>query len=307
MRIAVTGAAGYLGQAVLARLHRDGHEVTAIGHRTPVDRPPGVFVRYADLTDAAAATEAIAGADAVCHLAGRTRVRDSGGAVGRYYRDNLVATLNLLDAMTAGNRPARLVFLSSGAVYGRSGREPIAESHPTEPRSAYGATKLAAEQAISWYAAAGGLSAVSLRLFNAAGAVRPGSGPDGSTLIARALAVATGEETTLPINGDGTAVRDFVHVADVADAIALALSLPCRGAEVFNLGAVGASVLEVVSAVERVVGTSVPVEHKPANGADQPWLLADTSAARERLGWRPERSTLESMIADQWKSGSARG
>ncbi|SHG39209.1 NAD-dependent epimerase/dehydratase family protein [Streptoalloteichus hindustanus] len=310
MRIFVTGAAGYVGQAVLARLLAAGHDVTAVGHRTPVGWPAGTPSRQADLTDAPAVLRALDGAEAVCHLAGLTRVRGSGVDVDRYYRVNVVGTLNVLDALVArhraGDGPARLVFLSSGAVYGRTGDAPVREDHPTLPTSAYGATKLAAEQAVGWYAGTGALSAVSLRLFTAAGSVRPGCRPDDSTLVARALSVAAGENAVLPVNGDGSTVRDFVHVADVADAVARAVEAPARRpAEVVNLGAVAASVREVVAAVERVTGRRVPVAHGPANSADQPWLAADTGAARELLGWAPTRSSLERMIEDQWRVGGA--
>jgi UDP-glucose 4-epimerase len=203
------------------------------------------------------------------------------------------------EAARAGGRPMRFVLASTGAVYGQPALRPIHEDLPFQNTNDYGETKRAAEREVLDAAKDGAFGAVVLRLFNVAGAARGLIG-DPDTLIPKTLAVVRGDVPALQVNGDGEAIRDFVHVHDVACAFELALA----HAEpdwrlVFNVGATGARVLDVVRTVEEVTGRKVPVEHQPSRG-EAPKLLADTTRIRVGLGWYPQRSDLRTIIADAW-------
>jgi UDP-glucose 4-epimerase len=316
VRVLVTGAFGFVGTALVARLAAAGHEVRALTSRaaaneaptneadTPPDAPAGKSeVVHGDVRDLEAMRRAVRGVDGVCHLAALTRVREARERASEYWAVNRGGTATVVRAAAEEGartgRAMRFVLASTGAVYGRPELQPIPEDLPFQDTNDYGETKRAAEREVLEAPTDGTFGAVVLRLFNVAGAVRGRIG-DPDTIISKTLAVARGDLPVLQINGDGAAVRDFVHVDDVARAFELALrhADPGRRA-VFNVGATGARVLDVVRTVQDVTGRMVPVEHLPSLG-EAPRLLADTSRIRTELGWLPQRSDLRTIIADAW-------
>jgi UDP-glucose 4-epimerase len=310
VRVLVTGAGGFVGGAVAAHLARAGHEVTAlVRERAPAGEllRSGVATAWGDVLDRESLRR-VAGAggfEGVCHLAALTAVRASFREPERYLAVNLDGTANLLAALAecsrdTGVRP-RIVFASTAAVYGEPGPLPVSEDHPERPTSPYGASKLAADQLLRRHAEEGAAGAVSLRCFNVAGAVGGHRDHDQSRLVPRAVSVAAGHADHLTVNGDGSAVREFVHVADLADAYRLALGAAEVGRHrVLNVGSgAGVRVREVVDAVERASGRCVPLVHRPPAPEPQA-LVADSSRIRAELGWRPERSDLPSIVADAW-------
>ena len=228
MRVLVTGATGFVGYAVAARLCRDGHEVWGLA-RSGGRLPDGVGRIVGDVRDDAAVRAAFAHRfDAVCHLAALVRVRDSRADPVGYWRTNVGGTLAVLEALAAQEGPpARLVVASTCAVYGEQGAVPITEDAPTQPTHPYGASKLAADRAVADLADTGVIGAVSLRAFNVAGGLPGHADRDETRLVPKAVAVARGRAAELTVNGDGSVVRDYLHVADMADAFALALD-SCR-------------------------------------------------------------------------------
>jgi UDP-glucose 4-epimerase len=312
MRVLVTGGLGYIGRAVTARLAEAGHDVAILARARPdaqADLPGHAELLLGDVRDRDHILELVAGGDfaGVCHLAGRTRGRESFGDPVGYYDTNLSGTVNLLrglgEATRRSGEPARLVFASTVMVYGSSDGRPIDEQHETAPMSPYGASKLACEQLLAYQAAAGALGAISLRVFAAAGAVGRHGDRDLGRLIPKALAVARGQEPYIEVNGDGSAVREFTHVADVAEAYLRALDAVKPGEhEVYNIGSgSGVSVREILAMVEEVTGRPVPVRHRPAQ-PEPAALIADYRRAQERLGWQPSRSALRQIIADAWQA-----
>ncbi|WUI02305.1 NAD-dependent epimerase/dehydratase family protein [Spirillospora sp. NBC_00431] len=296
MRVLVTGAAGYAGYAVGRRLVAAGHDVDGLVRRR-AGVADGVRPVRGDLLD----PDGLPGGpyDGVCHLAALTRVRESFDDPLRYFTANVQGTVNLLRAVDAD----RVVFGSTAAVYGTPERQPIPESEHTAPASPYGASKLAAEQAVRFHARTGAIGAVVLRTFNVAGSVEGRVDPDETRLIPKALAVAAGHAPHLEINGDGLAVREYLHVDDLAAAYVRALEAVRPGEErVYNVGSgAGAAVHEVVAAVEEATGRPVPTLRRPAR-PEPPVLVCDASAVRAGLGWRPERSALPEIIASSWNA-----
>jgi UDP-glucose 4-epimerase len=289
MRVLVTGARGYVGGAAVEALRDAGHE-------------PVPFA--GDVLDPPAVRDAVAGADGVVHLAALSRVREAVQDPERCHRVNVGGTEVVLDALDAeaGRRgtPLRLVLASSAAVYGRAREVPIPETAAVAPLGPYAASKAGAERAVATRAG-DRLGAVVLRIFNVAGAAGGRGDRDGTRLVPRVLAVAAGAAPHLEVLGDGRAMRDYVHVRDVGDALALALDAARPGAHaVLNVGATPASVLDVVAAAERVTGRPVPVVHRPGDPGEAPDLRADTAAARAALGWSPRRSGLDELLAGQW-------
>jgi UDP-glucose-4-epimerase GalE len=310
VKVLVTGGAGYIGSHAVRELREAGHAVAVLddlsyGHREAV--PRDVPLIDADLADAAALRRGLEGADAVIHFAGLLSVAESVRDPASYYRVNVVKGLALLDAMIAA-RVRRIVFSSTCAVYGVPVRVPIDESHPQEPINAYGATKRAFERVLLDYARAGLLRAVALRYFNAAGCHPDGSlGEDHDPevhLIPLAVDAALGRGEGLRVHGDdydtpdGTCVRDYIHVQDLALAHVAALSL--EGGEpfqAFNLGTgQGRSVREVIRAVERVTGRPVPVTSGARRPGDPPALVAQPDRARAALGFVPRWQDLEAIV-----------
>ncbi|MGQ0838716.1 UDP-glucose 4-epimerase GalE [Actinokineospora sp.] len=312
MKLLVTGGAGYIGSVCAARLVESGHEVVVVddlstGHEDAV--PDGVRFVRADVGEAAPALLA-EGFDGVLHFAAKSLVGESMQDPGTYWTGNVVTSLRLLDAMREAGTP-RLVFSSTAATYGEPERVPIVESAPTRPTNPYGATKLAIDHAITSYADAHGLAAVSLRYFNVAGAYsRFGERHTTEThLIPIVLQVASGTRRSLSIYGDdyptpdGTCVRDYIHVLDLADAHLLALDHAAEGShQIYNLGTgTGFSNRAVVQTCREVTGHPIPAEFAPRRAGDPAVLVASADAAAEHLGWKPERTDLHTIITDAWE------
>ena len=313
MKALVTGGAGYIGSVVARHLIDAGHQVTVAdnlskGHRWAV--PEGAELRVVDMLDLPALTAVVAeGFDAVLHFAALSLVGESVAEPVRYFRTNVGGSLNLLDAMRAAG-VRRLVFSSTAAVYGEPETIPITESAPARPTNPYGASKIAVDGAIGYQATATGLGAVSLRYFNVAGASgRQGEDHDPEThLIPSVLKVALGQKESVGIFGtdyptpDGTAVRDYIHVDDLARAHLLALEGTVdTGHRIFNLGnGTGFSVREVVDAARLVTGCQIPAVESPRRAGDPPVLVASSERIRAELGWVPEKPALEDMVSDAW-------
>ena len=314
----VTGGAGYIGSIVAQHLVEAGHEIVVFdslerGHRDAV--PAAARLVIADLRDqAAVAAVASEGFDGVLHFAALALVSESVAHPERYYRTNVGGTLNLLDGMRAAAIP-RLVFSSTCAVYGQPDTVPIAETAPTRPATAYGASKLAGDRMISDECLAHGLGAVSLRYFNVAGA-SGGLGEDHEPethLIPNVLRAAQGLDPFVEVFGtdyptpDGTAIRDYIHIDDLAAAHLLALD-GCREAEhrIFNLGNGGGfSVREVIATAERVTGRPIPTREAPRRPGDPPQLVSASERIRRELGWTPRKPAVADMIADAWAFAQA--
>jgi len=320
VRLLVTGGAGYIGGVVTLHLLRAGHQVTVLddlstGHRDSV--PDGAAFVEGTLEEAASAVLSGEQYDGVLHFAAKALVGESTQHPERYWRTNVVGSLALLEAMRANAVP-RLVFSSTAATYGEPDEVPIVETAPTRPTNPYGASKLAVDMMITSEAQAHGLGAVSLRYFNVAGA-SGGQGERHATethIIPIALQVVSGRRPVFGIFGDdyptpdGTCIRDYVHVDDLADAHLLALDNAVPGEHrIYNLGSgAGFSVLDVVEAVRRVTGHPVPTEVMPRRGGDPAVLVASSARIREDLGWVPRRPTVDEMVADAWafEQGRAR-
>lgn len=315
MKILVVGGAGYVGSTSVEGFIEAGHEVIvyddlSTGHAGAV--PEGVRMEVGDIGDGGRLEQLLReDVDAVLHCAARSTVGESMADPGLYYRTNVAGGVALLEAMKRAG-VTRLVFSSTAAVYGEPRRVPIAEADRAEPINPYGATKLAFEGAMRWFAASHGFRAISLRYFNVAGATEM-NGEDHhpeTHLIPLVLRVAAGESTHVQIFGqdyptpDGTCIRDFVHVRDLAAAHLLALEATAEAEpslEVYNLGsAAGFSVREVVEAARKVTGRAIPARVLKRRSGDPPVLVASSRRARRELGWQPKHSSLEQMLTDAW-------
>jgi UDP-glucose-4-epimerase GalE len=314
--VLVTGGAGYIGSHVVRALTEAGLEAVVLdslvaGHREAVGDVPFVEADIAD-TDVVRETIRRHRVTAVMHFAAFLSVGESVRSPSRYYANNVAKALALLEVM-ADESVQRFVFSSTAAVYGEPQETPIQESHPTQPINAYGETKLAIERALPHYEKAYGLRSVRLRYFNAAGADASGTiGEDHDPeihLIPRALEATRGRGT-LEIFGtdyptpDGTCLRDYVHVSDLGDAHVLALrSLDTRsGSSAYNLGnGRGYSVKDVVAAVERVTGQSVPCRMAARRAGDPAVLLASSERARVELGWTPRFEEIDVIVRTAWE------
>jgi UDP-glucose-4-epimerase GalE len=316
MRVLVTGGAGYIGSHTAKALAKAGHEPLVLdnlsaGHRWAVKW--GRLLEW-DLADTEMLPQFLEkeGVEAVLHFAASLLVGESVQEPRKYFWNNVVNTLRLLDAMLeAGVK--RIVFSSSAAVYGNPQKVPIPEDHPKEPVNPYGETKLAMERALQWYGNAYGLKWVALRYFNAAGADAEGeigeSHDPEAHLIPLTILAALGRRPHVEIYGtdyptpDGTALRDYIHVTDLGDAHVRALEYLAGGGEsrALNLGAgQGYSVREVINAVGKISPHPVPFREGPRRAGDPPVLVADASHAGKVLGWKPQHSELEAIIRDAW-------
>jgi UDP-glucose 4-epimerase len=317
-KVLVTGGAGYVGSHVVRHLQELRRDVIVLddlsfGHRKAAGR--AVFVE-GDFGDAAVLDGLMAGHDvgAVVHMAGSCLVGESMTDPALYYANNVAKTLVLLDAMRRHDVKS-FVFSSSAAVYGEPQDVPLREEHHCEPTNPYGETKLAIERVLGWYHRAYGIRYAALRYFNAAGAHESGEiGEDHAErethLIPRLIRSVIAGGPSTPILGedyptsDGTCVRDYVHVMDLASAHALALGALDAGtleAGSFNLGnGEGFSVREVVAAVGAVAGAPPPVERAPRRPGDPAILVASAERAQRRLGWKPARPSLETIVRSAW-------
>ena len=300
MRVLVTGGAGYIGSVVVEELLAQEHtpivyDNLSKGHRQSV--APGAELVEGELVDQQRLERVLAKQEieAVMHMAADSLVGESFRNPAKYYANNMVAGLSLLEAMRSA-RVSRMVFSSTAAVYGEPERQPIRESDATVPTNPYGETKLAFERALHWYEQAYGLRYVSLRYFNAAGATtRCGELHDPEThLIPLVLQVAAGRRPVLEVFGndystrDGTCVRDYIHVSDLAHAHVLVLNVLSRKSEVFNLGCGGGyTVLEIIEAARRVTGRPIPIQIEPRRSGDPAVLIASSEKIQKELGWHP--------------------
>jgi UDP-glucose-4-epimerase GalE len=315
MRILVTGGAGYIGSHAARLFLARGHEVwvydnLSMGHRAAV---PADRLIVGDLVDTAHLDQEVLGRriEAVVHFAAFTYVGESVREPGKYYQNNLVNTLNLMECMRR-NRVWRFVFSSTAATYGIPQTVPIPEDAPQYPINPYGSSKLAVERALADYAAAYQWGYAALRYFNAAGAA-----PDGvigedhdpeTHLIPLVIQAVLGQRPHIEIFGtdyatpDGTCIRDYIHVDDLAEAHLLALEnlKPGQGA-CYNLGiGKGYSVRQVIQEVEEVTGRNVPVKEGPRRPGDPDALVASSTKVQQQLGWRPRYTALRDIIQTAW-------
>ena len=318
MKLLVTGGAGYIGSIVAKQLLDSGHQVTVLdnlerGHRAAI--PAGAEFALADLRDRPAVDDVLAGGfDGALHFAALALVSESVSHPERYYGVNVGGTLNLLEAMVGTGVP-RLVFSSTCAVYGQPDEVPIPETATPRPINAYGASKLAVDLMIRDFCTAHRLGAVSLRYFNVAGASgNLGEDHDPEThLIPNILRVALGDAPAVQVYGtdyptpDGTAVRDYIHIDDLAAAHLLALAGAREGEHrIYNLGnGNGFSVREVIAAARAVTGVDIPAQEAPRRPGDPPNLVAAGALIRSELGWEPRKPGLEEMVSDAWAFAQA--
>ncbi|MHB1799266.1 MAG: UDP-glucose 4-epimerase GalE [Vulcanimicrobiaceae bacterium] len=317
MKVLVCGGAGYIGSHMVRLLAKDGHDVIVFdnlstGHREAAG--DGHLV-VGDLLDRVALQTLFAdhAFDVVMHFCALSQVGVSVAEPYRYYHNNVTGTLNLLQVMQTAE-VTKLVFSSTAAVFGNPETDLIDESHPTRPVNPYGASKLMVEQMLTDAAHAYGLSSVALRYFNAAGADPSGEIGESHTpethLIPNVLRAASGDGSTLKVFGDdyatrdGTCVRDYIHVNDLAAAHLQAIEFMAAngGAHVFNLGnGTGFTVLEIIDAVRSVTGSDVPFEYAPRRMGDPPMLVASSAKARDVLGWSPVFADIHVIIESAWR------
>jgi len=313
MRVLVTGGAGYIGSVVTAELLRDGHEVIVYdnllkGHRAAV--PDGAAFVQADLFDGDLLRQTLrdGAVEAVMHFAALSLVGESVADPARYFRNNVAGTIGLLDAMRDAD-VGRLIFSSTAAVFGQPESTPITEDAPLRPINPYGESKLMVEMLLRRYDEAYGLRSVALRYFNASGAQDDlGEDHDPEThLIPTVLAVALGRAESVGIYGtdyatpDGTAIRDYIHVSDLARAHILALGVTAQRSAVYNLGnGTGFSVRQVIDAARTVTGRAIPARELPRRAGDPAVLVAGAERIQMELGWTPMHRDIASIVASAW-------
>jgi UDP-glucose 4-epimerase len=315
VKILVTGGAGYIGGTVSRILLERGHTVVVYDNLCHSQRsmvPEGATFVEGDVADSKRLGEIFAGASfaGVMHFAALIEAGESMRQPEVYFRNNTAATLSLLEAMLKNNL-RRFVFSSTAAVYGEPVTTPIAEAAALVPTNPYGESKLLVEQMLAWMQRVHGMSYASLRYFNVAGAI-PGRGeahePE-SHLIPLILDVALGRRASIKVFGqdyptpDGTCVRDYIHVADLAEAHLLALeALEKRDRMIYNLGnGRGFTVREVVESVRRVTGRPIPVEELPRRPGDPAVLIASSAKIEAELGWKPKYTQLDDIVRSAWQ------
>ena len=309
----MTGGAGYVGSVCAKVLLENGHRVVVVddlstGNADAV--PPGAEFVDGDMVAVARNLLSDGSFDGVLHFAAKSLVGESVQSPELYWQANVVKTLGLLEEIRAAGTP-RLVFSSTAATYGEPETVPITEDAPARPTNAYGATKLAIDNAITSYAHAHGLAATSLRYFNVAGAYA-GLGERHAVethLIPLVLAVAAGQRSEILVYGtdwptpDGTPIRDYIHVRDLAEAHLLALQHAQSGAHrIYNLGSgTGFSVREVIDCCRRVTGRPIAARDVARRAGDPAVLVASSALAGSELGWRPRHTSLEEIVTDAWE------
>jgi UDP-glucose 4-epimerase len=317
-RILITGGAGYVGSVSAEAFLAAGHEVVVLddlttGHRAAV--PSGATFHLGTYADAGSFADLLRGEriEAILHCAARSLVGESIRDPSRYYRDNVAGGVALLEAARARG-VERIVFSSTAAVYGTPHAIPIPEDAPLRPINPYGETKRTFESALDWYGRAYGLRSVTLRYFNVAGATATlGEDHDPETHLIPNVLLAAAGRATLTVFGDdyptldGTCIRDYIHVSDLAGAHLRAIEATAPGNPrgdhplVCNLGSGGGfSIREVIAAAASVVGHEIPFTVGPRRAGDPPVLVARTTRAAEILGWRPERPSLAEMVGSAW-------
>jgi UDP-glucose 4-epimerase len=314
MKVLVSGGAGYIGGVTSEILLRAGHQVAVVdnlvhGHREAV--PPEAQFIAADLGELTSVRSAFAASrpDAVMHFAGHIQVGESMRDPFKYLRENVVGGLHLFQAaVDAGVR--RVILSSTANLFDKPARVPIDESAALVPGSPYGESKLYLERVLAWLETTHGLRSASLRYFNAAGATEQrGEDHDPEThLIPLVLQVALGRRQNIAIFGndydtpDGTCIRDYIHVSDLADAHLLALERLDRGSRTYNLGnGKGFSVLEVVEVARKITGHPIPTLEAPRREGDVARLVADSTRIRRELGWSPRIPELERIVESAWR------
>ena len=312
MKILVVGGAGYIGSICAELLIDEGHDVVVFdnlteGHRRAVD-PRAQFIE-GELADRAQTASVLKDGrpDAVMHFAASALVAESMTNPSKYFRNNISNGINLLDAMVAAD-VKRLVFSSTCATFGPPERIPLDETLPQCPINPYGESKLAFERVLRWYDEIHALRFVALRYFNAAGASQQ-FGEDHrieTHLIPNVLKVALGQKPHVEIYGtdyetpDGTCIRDYIHILDLARAHILALDSP--RSEFYNLGTGGgSSVNEVIETCRKITGHAIPVVEKPRRAGDPPRLIAASAKIKKELGWRPQFEDLSAIVDSAWK------
>ena len=312
MKILVVGGAGYIGSICTELLLDEGHEAAVFdnlgeGHRSAVDSRARFIKGDLAEREKIQATLSSTRPDAVMHFAASALVGESMSDPSKYFRNNISNGLNLLDAMVAA-RVQRIVFSSTCAIFGMPERLPIDETAPARPINPYGESKLAFEKILPWYDQIYGLKFVSLRYFNAAGATGK-FGEDHrleTHLVPNVLKVALGQKPRVEIYGtdyetpDGTCIRDYIHIVDLARAHILALG--AAKSEFYNLGTGGgSSVREVIAACRKITGRKVDTVERPRRAGDPPRLIASSEKIEKELCWRPEFQSLDTIIESAWK------
>lgn len=314
MNVLVTGGAGYIGSVMTEQLVAQGHQAVVYdsleyGHREAVD--PGAIFIQGLIQDKEKLVQTIRthNIEAVIHMAAYAMVGESVKHPQKYFSNNFIGGLTLLDAMLA-TEVKKIVFSSTCATYGMPEKMPITEDTPQMPVNPYGESKLAFERALKWYDEAYGIRSAIMRYFNAAGASQR-FGEDHtpeSHIIPNVLRVALGQATHVNIFGedyptpDGTCIRDYVHILDLADAHILALKVIEEKSRIYNLGfSNGYSVAEVVEMARQVTGRHIPTEHAPRRPGDPPILIANSDKATLELGWMPQHSELDQIIESAWQ------
>jgi len=316
MKILVTGGAGYIGSVVSTELLKVGHEVVVFdnltrGHRQAL--PEAVTLVVGDVTDRESLKQLfkLHSVEAVMHFAALIEVAESMKAPERYFRNNSAGTLTLLEAMLAAG-VSRFVFSSTAALYGNPKQTPIQEEDKLAPTNAYGESKFLVERMLAWMNEIHGLRYASLRYFNASGAARPDLGEDHSPeshLIPLILKVALGQRPSISIFGtdyptpDGSCIRDYIHVLDLASAHLLALEALSQSSRlIYNLGTGrGFSVREVIDVARSVTGHPIPAIECPRRPGDPSILVASSEKIQKELSWRPKHSDLEHIVSSAWE------
>ena len=315
MRLLVSGGAGYIGSAVVSELLAAGHEVTVydnLSHGYVAAVPKGAEFVQGDIADSSGLATLLkrSGIEAVLHFAALIEAGESMQAPERYFQNNTMGTLTLLQAMLNSN-VKRLVFSSTAAVYGQPEQVPIPEEHKLQPTNAYGESKLLVERMLAWFHRVHDMRYASLRYFNAAGATaeRGESHVPETHLIPLVLQVAMGQREAISVYGDdyetpdGTCVRDYIHVTDLATAHVLALeALAERTQLIYNLGnGTGFSVLQVIEMARRVTRHPIPAVTAPRRAGDPAILVASSDRIRHELKWKPRYPELQTILETAWQ------
>jgi UDP-glucose 4-epimerase len=307
MRVVVTGGFGFVGHAVTRNLVAAGHDVAILTHSGKSrPRPDDVTVlEVSDIRDRTGVRDALVSfqPDGVCHLAALAQVRTSWEKPLEYFDVNVGGTISLLDGLSALAKPTTVVFGSTGSVYGSGAEGKLSEDDPARPDTPYAASKYAAEQLLTYQAQAGAIGTTILRAFAIAGACDGVGDPDDTRILPKALRVAAGLAPHVTINGDGSAVREFTHVIDVAEAYRLALEATKPGeSRLYNVGSGTAiTMADLIRAVSERTGRDVPVQNQPPKPEPHA-LLAASDRIHDNLAWTASNSAIPTIVDDAWRA-----